>query len=86
MTGLGGRGKCSQSARIQPLGSQPIDPNTALHSGDDDDTEREYDRLRDLARAEADKRGSCLQRVRARPASLCPLPESTPPQRKLQLT
>ncbi|KAL9949421.1 hypothetical protein D7B24_003787 [Verticillium nonalfalfae] len=29
---------------------------------DDDETEREYDRLRDLARAEAEKRGSCFDR------------------------
>ncbi|KFH41249.1 Smr domain-containing protein C11H11.03c-like protein [Hapsidospora chrysogenum ATCC 11550] len=34
----------------------------ALHSGDDDETEREYDRLRDLARAEAEKRNSCFER------------------------
>ncbi|KAH7159955.1 smr domain-containing protein [Dactylonectria estremocensis] len=36
----------------------------ALHSGDDDDAEREYDRLRDLARAEAEKRNQCFQRSR----------------------
>ncbi|KAM4068131.1 smr domain-containing protein [Hirsutella rhossiliensis] len=36
----------------------------ALHSGDNDQVEREYDRLRDLARAEADKRGSCFDRSR----------------------
>ncbi|KAF7537261.1 hypothetical protein G7Z17_g12890 [Cylindrodendrum hubeiense] len=36
----------------------------ALHSGDDDDAEREYDRLRDLARTEADKRNQCFQRSR----------------------
>ncbi|KAI5459899.1 hypothetical protein BGZ63DRAFT_388938 [Mariannaea sp. PMI_226] len=36
----------------------------ALRSGDDDDTEREYDRLRDLARAEANKRNHCFDRSR----------------------
>ncbi|POR36077.1 Smr domain-containing protein C11H11.03c [Tolypocladium paradoxum] len=36
----------------------------ALHSGDNDDVEREYDRLRDMARAEADKRNSCFDRSR----------------------
>lgn len=36
------------------------------HHRDDDDTEREYDRLRDLARAEASKRNSCFDRVRRR--------------------
>lgn len=30
---------------------------------DSDDTEREYDRLRDLARSEASKRNSCFERV-----------------------
>ncbi|UNI21401.1 hypothetical protein JDV02_007397 [Purpureocillium takamizusanense] len=34
----------------------------ALHSGDNDDVEREYDRLRDAARAEAAKRNSCFER------------------------
>ncbi|ROW17824.1 hypothetical protein VPNG_00575 [Cytospora leucostoma] len=33
------------------------------HRGDDDDTEREYDRLRDLARDEASKRNSCFDRA-----------------------
>lgn len=32
---------------------------------EDDETEREYDRLRDLARAEADKRNSCFERSQA---------------------
>ncbi|KAK7428939.1 hypothetical protein QQZ08_004556 [Neonectria magnoliae] len=36
----------------------------ALNGGDDDDTEREYDRLRDMARAEAEKRNQCFQRSR----------------------
>ncbi|KAF7562675.1 hypothetical protein G7046_g1435 [Stylonectria norvegica] len=36
----------------------------ALSSGDDDDTEREYDRLRDCARQEAEKRGHCFERSR----------------------
>ncbi|KAF2278736.1 DUF1771-domain-containing protein [Westerdykella ornata] len=36
----------------------------AHHSGDDE-TEREYDRLRDLARQEAAKRSSCFDRSRA---------------------
>lgn len=36
----------------------------ALHTGDDDEAEREYDRLRDLARAEAEKRNSCFDRSR----------------------
>lgn len=36
---------------------------TALHSADNDDAEREYDRLRDLARSEAEKRGQCFERV-----------------------
>lgn len=36
----------------------------AFNRGDDDDVEREYDRLRDLARAEAQKRNSCFERVR----------------------
>lgn len=40
---------------------------TALHSGDNDQVEREYDRLRDMARAEAEKRGSCFDRVRSFP-------------------
>ncbi|CAM1502957.1 Fc.00g077330.m01.CDS01 [Cosmosporella sp. VM-42] len=34
----------------------------AFHAGDDDEVEREYDRLRDLAREEADKRGRCFER------------------------
>lgn len=34
----------------------------ALHSGDNDEVEREYDRLRDQARAEAAKRNSCFER------------------------
>ncbi|KAH8171983.1 smr domain-containing protein [Sarocladium implicatum] len=34
----------------------------AFRRGDDDDVEREYDRLRDLARAEAKKRNSCFDR------------------------
>lgn len=34
----------------------------AFNRGDDDDVEREYDRLRDLARAEAQKRNSCFER------------------------
>ncbi|KUI59193.1 hypothetical protein VP1G_06480 [Cytospora mali] len=33
------------------------------HQGDDNDTEREYDRLRDLARAEASKRNACFDRA-----------------------
>ncbi|KAK7702078.1 hypothetical protein SLS64_009939 [Diaporthe eres] len=33
------------------------------HHRDDDDTEKEYDRLRDLARAEASKRNSCFDRA-----------------------
>ncbi|PHH91833.1 hypothetical protein CDD83_10083 [Cordyceps sp. RAO-2017] len=36
----------------------------ALHSGDNDEAEHEYDRLRDMARAEADKRNSCFDRSR----------------------
>ncbi|PHH81482.1 hypothetical protein CDD82_672 [Ophiocordyceps australis] len=36
----------------------------ALHSGDNEAVEREYDRLRDLARAEAEKRNSCFDRSR----------------------
>ncbi|KAH6890474.1 hypothetical protein B0T10DRAFT_485970 [Thelonectria olida] len=36
----------------------------ALHSGDDDDAEQEYDRLRDLARSEASKRNNCFERSR----------------------
>ena len=38
----------------------------AFHRGDNDDVEREYDRLRDLARAENDKAHQCSQRVRVR--------------------
>ncbi|KAH7132277.1 smr domain-containing protein [Dendryphion nanum] len=34
----------------------------ALNHGSDSETEREYDRLRDLARQEAAKRGSCFDR------------------------
>lgn len=33
------------------------------HHGDNDDTEAEYDRLRDLARAEASKRNACFDRA-----------------------
>ncbi|KFA75138.1 hypothetical protein S40288_02839 [Stachybotrys chartarum IBT 40288] len=36
----------------------------ALRTGDDDDAEREYDRLRDLARAEAERRNDCFERSR----------------------
>ncbi|KAH7001978.1 hypothetical protein EDB80DRAFT_719580 [Ilyonectria destructans] len=36
----------------------------ALNRSDNDDAEREYDRLRDLARAEAEKRNQCFQRSR----------------------
>ena len=35
----------------------------AFHAGDDDDTEREYDRLRDLAHAEGSKRNECYEKV-----------------------
>ena len=41
-------------------------PKTAFaHTSrdDDDDVEREYDRLRDLARDEARKRNECFERV-----------------------
>lgn len=40
--------------------------NHAAFNGDDhgDDSEREYDRLRDLARAEAEKRNACYDKVR----------------------
>ncbi|KAF4123152.1 SMR protein [Geosmithia morbida] len=34
----------------------------AVNADDDDDTEREYDRLRDLARDEARKRGECYEK------------------------
>lgn len=34
-----------------------------MRHGDNDDLEREYDRLRDLARAEAEKRNDCFARV-----------------------
>jgi len=40
-----------------------LNHHAALHSGDNDDVEREYDRLRDAARAEAAKRNSCYERV-----------------------
>ncbi|KAL7799963.1 hypothetical protein V8C37DRAFT_363605 [Trichoderma ceciliae] len=36
----------------------------ALHHEDNAEVEREYDHLRDLARAEADKRGDCFERSR----------------------
>ena len=36
----------------------------AFNAGDDDDVEREYDRLLDLARDEAEKRNRCFERVR----------------------
>jgi hypothetical protein len=37
---------------------------TAFNHSQSNDAEAEYDRLRDLARQEATKRGSCFQRVR----------------------
>lgn len=64
MTRLGGRGAQEPNQR----GTQPADKTSAaLHSGDDDQVEAEYDRLRDLARAEAAKRSSCFDRVRTLP-------------------
>ncbi|KOS18562.1 Smr domain-containing protein [Escovopsis weberi] len=36
----------------------------ALHHGDNDEVEQEYDRLRDAARAEAEKRNDCFERSR----------------------
>ncbi|RDA93595.1 hypothetical protein CP533_6131 [Ophiocordyceps camponoti-saundersi (nom. inval.)] len=36
----------------------------ALHAGDNDDVEREFDHLRGLARAEAEKRNACFDRSR----------------------
>lgn len=42
----------------------------AFHGGDDDAVEQEYDRLRDLAREEADKRNRCFERVHS-PLPLC---------------
>lgn len=40
-------------------------PVTAFNTNDNDDgTEREYDRLRDLARDEAEKRNACFDKVR----------------------
>lgn len=42
-------------------------PRATAHSHADDNAEREYDRLRDLARAEASKRNSCFDKVRLLP-------------------
>lgn len=39
---------------------------TIAHSHANDDAEKEYDRLRDLARAEAAKRSSCFDKVQLR--------------------
>lgn len=45
--------------------AQLADPKTAaFHHEENPDVEREYDNLRALARAEADKRGDCYERVR----------------------
>lgn len=44
------------ATELMQLGSR------ALNHGSDSETEREYDRLRDLARQEAAKRGSCFDR------------------------
>ncbi|KJZ72864.1 hypothetical protein HIM_07808 [Hirsutella minnesotensis 3608] len=41
-----------------------VSERAALHSGDNDEVEREYDRLRDMAHAEAEKRNSCFDRSR----------------------
>jgi hypothetical protein len=40
------------------------DQNKAFHHEENPEVEREYDHLRDLARAEANKRGDCYERVR----------------------
>lgn len=45
------------------LGGRALNRDAGGH-GNEDDIEREYDRLRDLARAEADKRNDCFRRSR----------------------
>lgn len=39
---------------------------TTAHAHGNDDSEKEYDRLRDLARSEASKRSACFDKVRCR--------------------
>lgn len=73
MQSLGGRGKLD----APPAGSNvcnkaDLENDVAFHGGDAD-TEREYDRLRDMARKEAEKRNESFQRVRF------PLPLPPPP-------
>jgi hypothetical protein len=57
MSHMGPRGK-SYTATVNP------DTNkTAFNHDNSSDAEAEYDRLRDLARQEASKRGQCFSRV-----------------------
>ena len=51
----------ARAASAQPIANSR--PCAAFHAGDDDDTEREYDRLRDLAHAEGAKRNECYEKV-----------------------
>jgi hypothetical protein len=41
-----------------------MQPDTAFNHRTSTDIEAEYDRLRDLARSEGDKKKSCFERVR----------------------
>lgn len=54
---------CSASARSR-LVANTAQRYAAFNHDQSNDAEAEYDRLRDLARQEASKRGSCFQRVR----------------------
>lgn len=58
------------------LTTPPVHQLTAFNHTQSNDAEAEYDRLRDLARQEASKRGNCFQRVR-RPLSTLSATQST---------
>lgn len=56
--------------RVSKTDTSQIARSPAFNHDQSNDSEAEYDRLRDLARQEASKRGSCFQRVRFPPSYL----------------
>lgn len=65
MTQLGSRGKLFLALDdLSTWRNWLTQRRAALHHEENPEVEREYDNLRALARAEADKRGDCYERVR----------------------